>query len=306
MNKLKDMDYNQIALFVSVVEAGSLSEAARRLNVAKSNLSRALTALEKQLGSQLIYRNTRRFNPTEAGLNFYNLCKGPLLEIRMAGENIKQDARHLKGKFIITMAVDVAHTIMPPIIADFAKTYPNLELDIRGEDRLVDLVGEGVDLALRIGQMNDSGLKSVKIADVSLVLVAAPAYLNHFAKIRETSQLLDHRLIVFTRRHEKQLQLSRRGARVQKVKVHATLFANNPLIARALALQGQGVALLPDIVCYDGLKSGELVRVLPDFAALPSPFHYVWPAANAESQKVRAFIDFTKDAVRAYFPSLRP
>ena len=240
------MDYNQIALFVSVVEAGSLSEASRRLNVAKSNLSRALSALEASVGSQLIYRNTRHFHPTEAGLQFYDQCKGPLFELKMAGENIRQNASALKGKFTITMAVDVAHTIMPPIIADFAKAYPKLDLDIRGEDRIVDLVGEGVDLALRMGSMKDSGLKALKISDVSLILVSTNSYLNSFGKIRSEAQLADHRMIVFAKRYEKGFSLSKRGARPLKIKTGDVLLANNPLIAKSLCLQGNGVAFLPD------------------------------------------------------------
>lgn len=292
------MDYNQIALFVSVVEAGSLSEAARRLNVAKSNLSRALSALEVSVGSQLIYRNTRHFHPTEAGLQFYNQCKGPLFEIKMAGESIRQNASALKGKFTITMAVDVAHTIMPPIIADFAKAYPKLDLDIRGEDRLVDLVGEGVDLALRMGAMKDSNLKALKISDVSLILVSTNAYLNSMGKIRSEAQLADHRMIVFAKRYEKAFTLSKRGGRPIKIKTGDVLLANNPLIAKSFCLQGNGVAFLPDIICYDELKSGALVRVLPELATPPSPFHFVWPA---ESQKVRAFIEFSRDPLRKYF-----
>lgn len=292
------MDYNQIALFISVVEAGSLSEAARRLNVAKSNLSRALTALEKSVGSQLVYRNTRHFHPTEAGLQFYNQCKGPLFEIKIAGENIRQNASALKGKFAITMAVDVAHTIMPPIIADFAKAYPKLDLDIRGEDRIVDLVGEGVDLALRMGTMADSNLKALKISDVSLILVSTGSYLNSFGKIRSPSQLLDHRMIVFAKKYEKAVSLAKKGGKLQKIKISDVLLANNPLIAKSLCLHGNGVAFLPDIICYDELKSGALVRVLPELSTPPSPFHFVWPA---ESQKVRAFIDFSRDTLRKYF-----
>jgi DNA-binding transcriptional LysR family regulator len=297
------MDYNQVALFISVVEAGSLSEASRRLNVAKSNLSRALSSLEKSMGTQLIYRNTRNFHPTAAGLNFYNQCKGPMFDIKMASENTKQDESTLKGKFIITMAVDVAHTILPPILADFSKAYPKIDLEIRGEDRLVDLVKEGVDLALRMGNLNDSNLKALKISDVSLILVASPSYLNNFSKIRKLEQLEDHRMISFIKKYEKNLSLLKRGGAKHKVKMHSVLIANNPLIAKSLTLLGQGVALLPDVVCFNELKSGELIRVLPDFSTEPSPFHYVWPSHVAESPKVRAFIDFSRDTLKKYFIS---
>lgn len=300
------MDYNKIALFISVFEAGSISEAARRLNVAKSNLSRALSALEKETGSQLIYRNTRNFHPTEAGIHFYNQCKGPLFEIKMAAENMKQNDSVLKGRFIITTAVDVAHTILPPIIADFAKAYPRLQIELRGEDRNADLVKEGIDVALRMGTLSDSSLKSTKISDTTLILVASPSYLNNFSKIRNIRQLSEHRIISFSRAFEKNLSLVRktdRHNRIQKIKITTALLVNSPLIARPFALNGQGVALLPDIICYDELKSGALLRVLPEYSSRPVPIHFVWPALKTESPKVRAFIDFSKDPLRKFFIS---
>lgn len=301
---LSGMDYNQIALFISVVDAGSISEAARRLHIAKSNLSRALAALEKATGSQLVYRNTRHFHPTEAGLAFYNQCKGPFFDIKIATDNIKQHESALKGRFIVTTAVDVAHTVLPAIIADFAKAHPRLHVELRGEDRTVDLIKEGVDMALRLGTLSDSNLKATKISDTSLILVSTAQYLANFAKIRTAGQLSEHRMISFNKKFEKSLSLIKKNDRQQKphnVKITTVLSANSPLIAKALANSGQGIALIPDIICFDELKAGTLVRVLPELASKPVPFHFVWPAHNSESPKVRAFIDFSKDTLRKYF-----
>lgn len=296
------MDYNQIALFVSIVEAGSLSEASRRLNTAKSNLSRALTNLEKTLGTQLIYRNTRNFVTTDAGLNLYQQCKEHLMDIKLATENIKQDETALKGKFTITMAVDVAHTIMPAIVADFAKAYPKLEIEIRGEDRMVDLVKEGVDLALRMGKLADSSLKALKISDISLIWVAGQNYVQTHSKIKKLEQLSEHRIITFNKKLEN-VTLLRKGSKKQRIKLKSSLLVNNPLLAKSMVLLGQGVALLPDVICYDELKSGQMVRILPELTSEPSMFHYVWPAHVSESPKVRAFIDFTQDSIKKYFIS---
>lgn len=298
------MDYNQIALFISVFEAGSISEAARRLNVAKSNLSRALSALERSTGSQLIYRNTRNFHPTEAGINFYNQCKVPFSEIKMATESIRQNESALKGKFVITTAVDVAHTILPLIISDFSKVYPRVQIEVRADDRTVDLVKEGVDLALRLGNLSDSNLKSLKISDTSLILVASKEYLSNFSKIRHAGQLSEHKMITFLKKFEKGFSLVKkhdRQSRPLKIKIATAFGANSPLIARAFALSGLGIALLPDVICYDDLKAGSLMRVLPELASKPVPFHFVWPALRDESKKVRAFIDFSKDSLRKYF-----
>lgn len=298
------MDYNQIALFISIVEAGSISEAARRQNTAKSNLSRALAALEKATGSQLVYRNTRHFHPTEAGIAFYNQCKGPLSAIKIATDSIKQHEATLKGKFIITTAVDVAQTILPAIIADFSKVHPKLHVELRGEDRTVDLIKEGVDLALRLGTLSDSNLMATKISDTSLILVATGQYLSNFAKIRTPEHLSEHRMISFNKKFEKFLSLVKKNDRqqkLQKIRINTMLSANSPLISKSLALAGQGVALVPDMICFDELKAGSLMRVLPELSSKPVPFHFVWPAHNSESAKVRAFIDFSKDTLRKYF-----
>lgn len=295
------MDFNRIALFVSVVEAGSLSEAARRLHVAKSNLSRALSALEKELGVQLIYRNTRNFRPTDAGLGLYAQCKAPYFDIKMAAENVRQNDVLLKGKFTLTAAVDLAHTVLPAIVAGFARAYPRLHVEIRGEDRTVDLVSEGVDLALRMGRLSDSELRAAKISDISLILVASPTYLTARARPRTLEQLTEHPYISFNRRFEKQIRLLRRGGGDHRVRMNPVMAANNPLLAKSLVLEGQGVSLLPDFICYEELKAGRLTRVLPEFTSEASPVHFVWPAHRAESPKVRAFLDFSKDTLRKYF-----
>ncbi|AGH95118.1 hypothetical protein A11Q_902 [Pseudobdellovibrio exovorus JSS] len=295
------MDYNRVALFISVVEAGSLSEAARRLNVAKSNLSRSLSSLEQELGIQLIYRNTRNFRPTEAGLNFYNQCRGPFFDIKMAAESMKQNDKELKGNFVITAAVDLAHTILPSIVADFSKAYPSLQVEIRAEDRFVNLVKEGVDLALRMGTLSDSDLKATKISDISLILVSTAQYLNSHPRIRTLEQLKEHTYVSFNRRFDKNITLIKRGGSSYRIKMSSQLIANNPIIAKTLTLLGKGIALLPDFICYDELKTGQLVRVLPDFASEASPVHFVWPARGAESPKVRAFVDFSRDTLRKYF-----
>lgn len=288
------MDYNQIAQFVSVVEAGSLSEAARRLNIAKSNLSRSLSRLEKSLGTQLVYRNTRHFQPTEAGLHLFQLCQEPLFQLRTAREKIQTDQTEMKGRFIITAAVDFTHAVLPEMLADFAKTYPQIELEIRGEDRRVDLVKEGVDLALRVGTLADSNLKSLKIGDINLIFVAAPSYLSASPRLRQVDHLAEHRLILFQSRQAKLTLEHRKSGLKQKVKLTPHMSLNTPLSCMSMTVLGQGVALLPDFICYNEMKSGQLMRVLPDWSAELSPFHYVWPSHIAQSPKVKAFIQFTQ------------
>ncbi len=297
----KQIDYNQIALFIEIIESGSISEAARRLNQAKSNLSRALSSLEKNLGSQLIYRNTRSLHPTESGLLFYEKCKESYSDINLNVQNLKLNELHLRGRFCLTAAMDLAQTICPPILSDFAKLHPELKVELRGENQMVDLVKQGVDVAIRFGLLSDSNLKAAKISDLSLVLVSTDGYLSQHAKVKSLDSLKDYSFISFSRTFEKNISLSRRGGANQKTSVRPTFYTNDSLVAKSLLLQGGGIGLLPDFLCYNELKSGQLVRVLPDFSSRPVPVQFVWNQHKEVSPKVRAFIDFSKDRLRKYF-----
>lgn len=297
------MDYNHVAQFINLVESGSLSKAAKSLNLAKSNLSRSLQSLEKELGLQLVYRNTRHFSITEAGMNFYHKCKGPMFDLKLATENIQSSESKLRGKLTITTAVDVAYTILPYILSEFSKTYPELTIDVRAEDRIVDLIKEGVDIALRMGNLKDSNLKSSKIGEISLILIASPSYLQNKTKIRNIEQLQEHHLISFTKKYEKSFNLIGRNNNKEKIKIKSTVQCNNPILAKALAVQGLGISLLPDFICYEEIKSGQLIRILSDYSTESSPLHFIWAAQMTEALKVRAFIDFSRDTMKKYFIS---
>ena len=292
------VDYNQIALFIEVIEAGSLSEAARRLNYSKSNLSRTLSQLEKVLGTQLVIRNTRHFRPTEAGIDFYRRCKDSFSLIKNTAQSMREEGQQLKGKLTITVAVDFALTVLPPIATRFCEQHPHVELEVRGEDRYVDLVKEGVDLALRFGKLNDSSLKALKICDTRLVFVASPQYLVKAVKPKTPGQLSEHKIISFHPRFENDFNIRRRNGRLSKIRLKPFIRVNNPLIAKAFVLAGRGIALVPDMMCGEEIKSGALVRVLPEFSTEDSPFHFVWPGHMTESPKIRSFIEFSREQIR--------
>ena len=294
------IDYNQIALFIEIIEAGSISEAARRLNQAKSNLSRALAQLEKRLGAQLIYRNTRSLHATEAGLQFYQKCKDSYSEINQQVQNLKINEKTLRGHFCLTAAMDLAQTICPPVITEFSRMHPELKIELRAENKKIDLIKEGVDLAIRFGALPSSNLKATKISDLSLILVSTNHYMNSRNKIKTLENLKEHTFIAFNQSFERSISLSRRSGPPQKVSLNPTYVANDSLIAKNLVLS-EGVSLLPDFICYNELKSGSLIRILPDFASRPVPVNFVWSQRQEISPKVRAFIDHSKDKLKKYF-----
>ncbi|MBY0452370.1 MAG: substrate binding domain-containing protein, partial [Bdellovibrionaceae bacterium] len=209
------------------------------------------------------------------------------------GETIRHDQEELKGKLIVTMAVDLMHTMMPSLLAEFVKRYPKIELDLRGEDRTVDLVKEGVDLAFRIGPLIDSNLRALKIGEIRLIFVSTPTYLNSAPKIRQVEQLSEHPLTLFGLRQEKLTVINKKTNRKAKLKLHAHVMVNTPIAAKSLVMGGLGIALAPDFICYDEIKAGQLVRVMPEWSTEPAPFHYVWPSHIAQSPKVKALVDLT-------------
>ncbi len=297
------MDYNHVALFIKLVEAQSLSEASRRLNIPKSNLSRTLSSLEKQLGFQLIHRNTRHFKPTEVGLKLYQSCAGMILNMNNEIEKIKSSENELQGKFILSAPMDLAHTVVPKIVADFAQQYPKLQVELRGEDRIVDLVKEGVDVALRMGKLKDSTMKMLKISELSLILVSTQEYLKNHTKIKTPEQLTNHKFVSFNRKFEKSIKLSKQGlnSTFLKVNLNSSLLVNNPIMAKKVTLTGYGISLLPDFICYEQIQSQLLVRVLPDYSSELTSLHYVWPHQSTDATKVKAFINHSKEALRKCF-----
>ncbi|MEW6057713.1 MAG: LysR family transcriptional regulator [Bdellovibrionota bacterium] len=296
------VDFNKLAIFVRVVDHGSITKAAKFLRQPKSRVSRNIAALEKELGQPLLYRTTRQFNPTEAGRALYQACRLQVYELEAAAASLKEGSNEVSGILRISAAEDMGSLLLGPLIADFKALHPKVSTEVYLSNDIIDLVKEAIDLTIRIGELEDTGFKARTIGHTASILIASPGYLKSAPKISSLSDLAHHPALVFIPdSHGTHWLLTTNGRKEEKVRFQAHCRANNPKILLDLALADQGVALIPEFLCIEALQEGTLKRVLKPYETLPDPIHFVWPGQRETSPKVRAFIDFGLKKLSRYF-----
>ncbi len=288
-----------IAAFARVVDCGSFSAAAERLKLSKSAISAHVQRLEQRLGTRLLHRSTRSLSLTEAGAAYYRHCVRILAEAEAAEQAAVALQREPRGTLRISAPDTFGWMHVAPAIPDFLKRYPDLSVDIALSAKHVDLVDEGLDLAIRIGALADSALVVRKLAPSRVLLCAAPSYLRAHGAPREPAALAAHNcLCASVTPWGNEWRLSAR-AKEARVVVSGSVRANGAETLRAAALGGLGIASLPSWAIADDLRSGALRRVLPHWELPTSAIYAVYPAAYPAgypgnrmiSAKVRAFVD---------------
>jgi DNA-binding transcriptional LysR family regulator len=280
-----------IAAFVRVVDCGSFSAAAGRLKLSKSAISAQVQRLEARLGARLLHRSTRSLSLTEAGAAYYRRCVGILAEADAAEQAALALQREPRGTLCISAPDTFGWMHVAPALPDFLKRYPELSVDIALSEKHVDLVDEGLDLAIRIGALADSALVVRKLAPSRVVLCAAPAYLRAHGAPQEPQALAAHNCLaasVTPWGNEWRLSAKAKEARVV---VSGSVRANSAETLRATALGGLGIAALPSWAIADDLRSGALERVLPQWELPQSAIYAVYPDNRMMSAKVRTFVD---------------
>jgi DNA-binding transcriptional LysR family regulator len=288
----------QMATFVRIVDGHSLSAAARSQRLSLPAVSRQLRALEAGLGASLIVRSTRRLHVTDAGRRWYAHCVRILRELEEARATVSDD-RSVRGTVLVSASFTFGMTVIVPLLARLAERHPHLTVDLRLEDRLVDLVAEGVDVAVRAGSRPDStAFVAHPLFAMPRVLVASPRWLRAHGAPREPSQLVRHPCLVQITPAGVQIrwQLRRdRGrdepADEQTVDVRGPVRSNTPSALRQLALDGAGIAFLPDWLVADDLARGRLRRVLPDWSSAPIMSWAIHRAEQRGVPRIRAFIE---------------
>lgn len=285
--------FEDIQAFVAVVDTGSFTAAADRLQSAKSAVSRRVSALEDRLGVQLLRRTTRVLNLTDTGRNFYEHGKRILADLEEAEAAVQQQHGELRGNLRVALPLSFGVRHMCGPISVFGKLHPNVRFDLELNDRHVDLIGENVDVALRIGRLADSSLIARRLFDVRTVVCASPHYLNIHGAPETPDDLGDHRCLVYSNladpnswRYE---DLNGTG---RTVKVNAIMTASSGDFLCNAAAHGQGLVFLPTFIAADSIRRANLVPVLTNYAWPDSPAHAVYPPARHLSFRVRAFVDF--------------
>lgn len=293
MDKLRAM-----AIFVRIVDEGSLTAAADALGMSVPSVVRTLAALERALGVRLLNRTTRRSSLSDEGREYYERCKRVLAEVDAADASLSARRTEPKGRLRVTAPVMYGRIHLAPVVADFIAKHPDLEIELLLLDRVVDLVEEGIDVALRIAHLPDSTLVALPVGETRRVVCAAPGYLKRAGAPRLPAALAAHRCIVFSGLSPDN-EWSFAGKRAAQVAVRPVLRTNQFDIAVEACLRGLGCG---QFLCYQVaalVNVGKLKRVLREFEPAPLPIHVVYPHGRYVSANVRAFIDMAVPRLRA-------
>ncbi len=282
------MDLDAIAVFVKVVETGSFSAAARQLDMPKTTVSAKVAALEKRLGIVLIHRTTRKLFVTEAGEHYFRHCANAVREIELGESALLSAKAAPTGLLKITAPVDFGHTLLPKIVHAYLEKYPGTSVSLLLSNRMVDLVGEGVDLALRAGHLKDSSLIARRFAPIDIKLWASPTYLAKAGTPAHPGELSQHRLLALAAMKTASLS---NGTSATAVDTAGRVSTDDFEVIKSLALLGEGIAWLPDFLVGEAQASGSLQPVLPQWKTDEvGGFHFVYPGSRYASPKVQAFI----------------
>jgi DNA-binding transcriptional LysR family regulator len=281
------VDLLDVLAFVRVVETGAFSRAAERMGMAKSILSRRVARLEEQLGARLLTRSASGTAPTDVGQAYFERASNVLAELEAAQEVVAEAVTQIAGPIRLSAPLSFGVMHLAPALAEFAAEHPKVELDISFEDRAVDLVAGGYDLAIRIGSLKDSALIARRIAPVRKVPVASPAYLERRGRPEHPRDLARHDILLYANESWR----FRVGKSWEHVRGQPRLRADNGEMLRAAAVGGLGVCILPSFIAAPAFEKGELEPLLRDFPLEEGALHAVMPS-RATTARVRALVDF--------------
>jgi DNA-binding transcriptional LysR family regulator len=274
MTSPPNLDLNLLATFARVVELGSFTAAAKLLGVPKSSVSRAVGRLEDSLGARLLQRTTRKLGLTEAGARYLAEVRGPLTLLAEATAALSEGVRVPRGLVRLSLPPEIGEGSLMPMLVDFVRAHPGIQIDLVVTNRRVSLVEEGIDLAIRAGKLDDSTLVARRVSPSEMWLFAAPDYLARRGRPRKLSDLREHDCINY-RGAAGIFPWRLQGPRgVEEVAVNGPITADDFGAVRRLAIAGLGIALMPDTPLKSDLAGGRLVRVLPGYA-LRGPAVYV-------------------------------
>jgi len=290
-------ELDHIRTFLTIVETGSFTKAANRLAITKSVASRRISALEAELQTKLLNRTTRGVSPTTAGIAYFEQTQRILGELEDANALIRDEQGELAGIIRMATPKTFGQRFVQPALLDIMEKHPKIILDLNFSDRLVDIAGEGYDLGLRIGNLEDSSLIARKLANIRMTMVASPAYLKTYGEPRVPEDLGQHNCFIYTNKKESHYWAfaGRMNKTSHNIRVDGSLKSNNSEIQVAASIAGLGISRLPYFYVADHLKSGELTEIMYDFPQEPLALYSVYPATRHLTGRVRRIIDMLAD-----------
>ena len=291
------MDLDGIAIFVKVLQAGSFSRAAKLLGMPNSTVSAKVSALEKRLGVTLLQRTTRRLRATQAGEAYYQRSVRAIEELQAAENELETGRAEPRGLLRLTAPVEIGHSLLPALVHAFLGKHPQLEVELIVTNRVLDLVVDGIDLAVRAGPLKDSSLIAKRFDLGYFRLWASPAYLTKHAVPRHPKELAQHNCLRFARFKNEGFRLTN-GRENVNITVSGNSMADDFETLRSLAVLGAGIAFLPSFLCAEENTQDALVRVLPQWRGDRVSISLMYPAQKFVPAKVRAFITVAEELLK--------
>lgn len=285
------VDILDVLAFVRVVETGAFARAADRLGLSKSVVSRRVARLEDALGARLLTRTASGAQPTETGQAYFERASAILADLDAAQEVVAEHVTALSGPIRLSAPLSFGVQYLGPALAEFARAHPRVELDVSLEDRRVDLVGGGFDLAIRIGTLADSSLIARRVTTVRAAVLASPAWIAAHGRPAHPRDLNGQDFLVYANAPAGQQWRFRTGQRWEAVRGVTRLRADNGDILREAACAGLGIVLLPTFIAAPAIERGALEVLLPDYPLEESALHLVMPPGRALTARVRALVD---------------
>lgn len=296
------MDHlSSVRVFVRVVELSGFSRAAENLGLPKSAVSTAIAALEDRLGTQLLFRTTRRVLPTHDGQVFYERALTLLAQADDLDSLFRSEG-DITGTIRVDMPVGMARNLIVERLPEFLDLHPGIHLELSATDRFVDVVAEGFDCVVRVGPSHDSALIIRKLGELNAINVASPAYVARYGLPQTLDDLKDHRLVHYATQLGQVpwgFEYYHNGA-YHELKMAGSVTVNNSVAYKAAALAGLGIIQGPCISLKTHLDSGALIEVLPQYVAAPMPVSLLYPRRRHQARRVRLFIDWLADIMKTY------
>lgn len=294
------MDLRDAEVFFRVVEDGSLTAAAARLGRPKSSISRALGRLEEDLGVRLLMRTTRRIHLSDAGRSLHLHLQSIFAELSEAEAEVRERQEVPQGHLRVTMPVELGLWFMGPLVAEFMLLHPRVTMEVDLSARLVNLVEEGFDLGLRIGEFADSSLVGRKLGAMNRHWFASPEYLVRQGRPETLEDLAQHEVLLFRESGENRFRMvNRKSGQTSQLVVHGRLSVSTLSLCVHGAIAGLGLALVPPFLCDREVSSGALVPVLEDIYACDGGLYAMYPSRQHLPSVTRLFIDFISERIRA-------
>ena len=289
-----------VQLFIRIVETGSFSKASVDLGVTQPTATKHVAAVEARLGARLLNRNTRGVSATEIGALYYEKCKAIQRELEEADNLASLLQSRVGGQLRISTSVAFGRRVLTPLVLDFMRQHSEITIDLSFDDRYVNLVEQGVDVAIRMGKLADSSLGARYLGTNPWVLVASPAYLKAHAAPRLPADVAQHPCLVYSSvQGDERWQFTGEGGREESVPVRGPLRTNNLSVVLEAAQSGMGLAILPWYVAHGAVSAGRVKPLLTEFALPVQEMHAVFPSPKLVPSKVTSFISFLQERFTA-------